>query len=853
MADNITGFQVGANINPFEASMRRLVDSAKAGQGGVGAALGSLAGGPLAGLQAAFAGIAAVLSGGFLAVAIRDTAAMTESAMDLSRALGISTNEAKAVQMAMEDIGAQTGEFEGAAKGMARQLKDNEAAMNKMGLVTRDAAGNLRPMNDLVIDGIKALGDYKEGTDRTLAGQALFGRGIDASSKLMLYNRDVLEENKKAMQEMGLEVGENAVKAWGEYDSAMDRAGFAVQGMGKAIGDSLMPVMTTLVELFNSVMPAAITVVRGALSGLTTFFLALRNGIQVVAEVIVASLYSIYEPLRGLTEAVGRAMVGDFSGAATAFNAIGQNVGNVWQGAMDRMANSSRRTSDQIAALFLKDEQQGSGGGPGKGSKGFVNPKDKAAKEPSQMPIYEAELAKKIALFEKAAQAEGTLRQYSKVEEAAYWKDVSTRAGVSAEDKARAEKKWRDLERGLRSEAFAVEMADLDQRKQAAQNNYAERIALAQQAHTKTVAMYGAESKEAAAAYGKVLEEKRKQVQQLQQLDDIGFQRKRDKALADIEFDRQDAEHQLAMGLTTQEQLLVQQAQFEERMHAIKLQYLQQALLVVDPQKDPVKKAEIDAQIEQLELQHQLRLKGIKGQIAATQAGPELNMFKTMESSFESAITGMLNRAQTLREGLANIFKSTTAVFAQEMISKPLAMVAARVIRESALYKMLSGAAISNQALASGTTTALVAGETAPKLAAIAPVAAGKAAESQAGIPYIGPVLAAAAFAAMMSMVMGSKGGGGGTSTTTTRIPSASRGFDVPRGLNPLTQLHEQEMVLPAHLANPLRDSLAQGGPAGQGGDGGTVVIHTTGGDFIHKRDLAKLLTTMKRDYRLQG
>jgi TP901 family phage tail tape measure protein len=373
MAENITGFQVGANINPFEASMRRLVDSAKAGQGGVGAALGSLAGGPLAGLQAAFAGIAAVLSGGFLAVAIRDTAAMTESAMNLSRALGISTNEAKAVQMAMEDIGAQTGEFEGAAKGMARQLKDNEAAMNKMGLVTRDAAGNLRPMNDLVIDGIKALGDYKEGTDRTLAGQALFGRGIDASSKLMLYNRDVLEENKKAMQEMGLEVGENAVKAWGEYDSAMDRAGFGMQGFGKAIGDSLMPVMVTLVDMFNAVAPAAIKGLRIALAGLTTVFLVFKNTVVHVAEVTHASLFTLIEPLRGIFEALYKGVTGDFSGAADAFTAIGKNVGDVWQVAMTRMLGSSSKTRDQIVSLFSEDVASGSGGGSGKGTKNFVN------------------------------------------------------------------------------------------------------------------------------------------------------------------------------------------------------------------------------------------------------------------------------------------------------------------------------------------------------------------------------------------------------------------------------------------------------------------------------------------------
>lgn len=849
MTDNITGFRVDANINPFEASMRRLVDSAKAGQGGVGAALGGLAGGPLAGLQAAFAGIAAVLSGGIFVAGIRDTAAMTVSAMDLSRALGITTNEAKAVQMAMEDIGAQTGEFEGAAKGMTRQLRENESVMNKLGLRTRDASGHLRPLNDLVLDGIQVLGTYKEGTDRTMAAQALFGRGIDASSKLMLYNRDVLDENKATMVEMGLEVGENAVKAWGEYDSAMDRAGFGMQGIKKAIGDSLMPIMTTLVNMFNAVMPAAIAGARIAFSSLTAVFLTVKVAVVQLAEVVSASLFTLVEPIRGIAEALYKIVTGDFSGAVTAVQKVGQNIGAAWQGSMNRMSYASQDAVEKIKRIFSQDVKVGNGGGPGKGGKEWDGGPTKP-KEPSQMPIYEAELAKKIALFEKEAQAQGTLRQYSKAEEAAYWKEVSTRAGVSAEDKARAEKKWRDLERGLRSEAFAVEMADLEQRKQAAQNNYAERIALAEQAHTKTVAMYGAESKEAAAAMGKVLEEKRKQVQQLQQLDDIGFQRKRDKALMDVEFDRQDAEHKLAMGLMTQEQLLVQQVQFEERMHAIKLQYLQQALLAVDPQKDPIKKAEIDAQIEQLELQHQMRLKGIKNQIATAQAGPELNIFKSMESSFDSAMVGILTRAQTLQQAMGNIFKGVYTVFLQEMVTKPLAMAAVRVIRESMLYKALAGAQVAAQGTASAAVVGVKAGETTAVVGANATQAATGAAASQASIPWVGPALAIAAAAAMLSFVMGMGSKGSGATTTTTRIPSASRGFDIPKGLNPMTQLHEEEMVLPAHLANPLRDSLAQGGPAGQGGDGGTVVIHTTGGDFIHKRDLAKVLTTMKRDFR---
>jgi hypothetical protein len=44
---------------------------------------------------------------------------------------------------------------------------------------------------------------------------------------------------------------------------------------------------------------------------------------------------------------------------------------------------------------------------------------------------------------------------------------------------------------------------------------------------------------------------------------------------------------------------------------------------------------------------------------------------------------------------------------------------------------------------------------------------------------------------------------------------SAAGGYDIPAGLNPMTQLHAQEMVLPAELANRVRGMA--GGPGGSG------------------------------------
>ncbi len=70
--------------------------------------------------------------------------------------------------------------------------------------------------------------------------------------------------------------------------------------------------------------------------------------------------------------------------------------------------------------------------------------------------------------------------------------------------------------------------------------------------------------------------------------------------------------------------------------------------------------------------------------------------------------------------------------------------------------------------------------------------------------PFVAPVLAGAALAAVLDF----KG----------LVASAEGGFDIPHGVNPLTQLHQEEMVLPARFANPLRDVLSSFTPANSGG-----------------------------------
>jgi hypothetical protein len=76
---------------------------------------------------------------------------------------------------------------------------------------------------------------------------------------------------------------------------------------------------------------------------------------------------------------------------------------------------------------------------------------------------------------------------------------------------------------------------------------------------------------------------------------------------------------------------------------------------------------------------------------------------------------------------------------------------------------------------------------------------------ANAGIPVVGIAAGTAAAGVAFGLVEAMVG----------QIPSAAGGYDIPAGVSPLTQLHEREMVLPARIAEPLRESLDSGGGLG--------------------------------------
>lgn len=198
-----------------------------------------------------------------------------------------------------------------------------------------------------------------------------------------------------------------------------------------------------------------------------------------------------------------------------------------------------------------------------------------------------------------------------------------------------------------------------------------------------------------------------------------------------------------------------------------------------------------------------------------------------MSNLWDKGIQAMLNGTLTWKSAMNAIFTELAAEFIQNMVTAPLkkymASLGPRLAAKLGLIKAETAAEVAGQTAQTG---AVVAGETAKTTATGVGVFARiglkimetiksvmmsaweAMAKTMASIPFpLNIALGAAAFAGVAGIV--------------GKIASARGGYDIPAGVNPVTQLHEEEMVLPKQHANTIRalgKSLSSGGGIGGGG-----------------------------------
>lgn len=327
---------------------------------------------------------------------------------------------------------------------------------------------------------------------------------------------------------------------------------------------------------------------------------------------------------------------------------------------------------------------------------------------------------------------------------------------------------------------------------------------------------------------GLIVDIKRTEAKQRQELDGEGIRSGEVLALGRVEAERAAAQVSLDLGQMNKAQFLALEEQFEQQRFEIQSAALveRMKMLGMDPNTNPVEFARIKNQLLELEQQHELKRIQLRGQALQEDMQVWGNLSNRMGGLWDKGMQAMLNGTLTWRNSIKAIGAELAAWFAMEVVGK---QVKTWIAGEALKIAQKMGFVAAEKAIEAGSSAATVgikATEATAVVGANAAEAASGAAASVAAIPGIGWLMIAGVFAATMAMVMGATKG----------IKSAAGGYDIPRGINPLTQLHEEEMVLPKEDANVIR-SLRGGGAGNDGTPAGvgdqfhfTIYSPDTGG-----------------------
>ena len=790
--------QISADPTGFLAGWNKAVAAAKSGTEAMKGSLGGLAS-AFSSVSEPLIAIGALLAGGaFFKDAIDAANKLNDETLLMAKSLGVTGTQAATLSTALKDIGSDSDTYVTAFQKFARQLKTNEAGMNSLGLVTRDANGHLRDSNTLFTEALHSVSDYKPGLDQTTYAQTMFGRSVKDVMQLQLLTNEVMAEAKQRNSDLFLNISTEGVAASQAYRRAMSGVGDVFLGVKNVIGQAFIPIVTQLAEWFNAAGPAAVFIFKGAIGGLAAAFDSLLLGIKVIFN----ALRALVDPLVTFGGAIMKLFHGDITGATNDMIDMPAKWGKAWQTAFQNMTDDSVETQKKLLNLFLPGTEVSTG--TGTNTMGDMG-KKKAAK--SQMPDWSAQLAEQKLAEEKLGQDAGQFREMSLADEAKFWRDKAALASASTADRQSALRKGAEAEMSAGKQTLTAKLATLQAEEAAFKNDTDMKLKFELQVQ----AMYVQGTKGFEDAQKKINEIRVQAAAQAKQIQDVRVQSERDAALQVIAIEEQTVKTQQQLGLITQAQVLAADQVFENKRNAIDKAALQERMeaALKDPDRNPVLVAQISAQLETLENQHQLKLKQIDQQAIVERQKYQTDFFNTLQSNMTTSFAGILNGTETLGTGMKKIWVGIGASLA-DTVAKMAADWLVGQLKMRVASKETSMLALNNDAL----------------------TAAGKAYNAIVGIPFVGPFLAPAAAAVAYAGVMAFGAG-----------ISAEGGFDIPGNVNPIVQTHASEMVLPKKQADVIR------GMANGGGGGGTVHIHTTGGDFVHKDNLAQLLTKMHRNF----
>jgi hypothetical protein len=610
-----------------------------------------------------------------------------------------------------------------------------------------------------------------------------------------------------------------------------------VWGIIKGFGEAFSQIMRTVTDVMRQTTGSTASdgeIWKQTIREIQQIIVVLGSVVQGVFALIGGIVSATVQTFVSAASAIDKAMSFDFSGAINEVKRwSGETIDTATRtySEIERIARDGKRRFDLVATeeRDKKDDkgvdlpgytpppaQASSGGGNRSGGAGAAN---------DRVQVWNDELQRMRMLSDEFFR--DTTEQ-----DLSFWQSKLQKTTAGSRDWYEVQERIYGLTKTLAGQRYQEEVAQLDFQIQSARGSFIQQAELEQQKVELVRRTYGEQS----AQYRNALREQQRMAEQheeeLRRIRQQGIQQRQQLDMQTAQTDlqiQQEAfrqlssavEAQVQAGLMGRREAAAQRAeialaqfelerQTEERLHTIRTQSLREQMQMEGVR--PNEMARISAQIEQQEQAHLQRMRLMSAQqvnlvqsnnMAAANATREVWMSRL--APVTQALTGMVNGFLTGTTSIRQAMLNMGSQILQQLNGWILQWVTQHVVGEqTATAATAAGAAARTAATstAAAAQQAVTATTATTEITTNAAVAGSGALASVSKIPVIGPFIAPAIAAGIMALAMG----------FVSKIASAEGGWDQVPHDGAMTELHKDEMVLPASIATPLRDALASSG-----------------------------------------
>lgn len=201
------------------------------------------------------ASMGAALSVGALVAAGKAAIDTADNLAKLSQKTGISVESLSLLKPIAEQSGVS---LEGLAKGMqklatamveaASGSKEQVETFSRLGVSVKDAAGQLRPTEDVLLDLADAFAAMPDGAEKSALAVKLFGKSGVELIPFLNQGRAGIEQLKQKFKELGIEISGDTARAAEKFNDTLDTVKQALSGIAMRIAEAALPALQRLAD-----------------------------------------------------------------------------------------------------------------------------------------------------------------------------------------------------------------------------------------------------------------------------------------------------------------------------------------------------------------------------------------------------------------------------------------------------------------------------------------------------------------------------------------------------------------------------------------------------------------------------